>query len=116
MSTALQPHPHRRPWPPAAPPADRPHAPLVSVGVVLRALGAALVPGRAAEDVMPALRASDAQAMLSRLGVLRTGHRTGRWDRPTTDAVAAFQRARHLPVTGIADRRTADLLLAVAPR
>ena len=116
MSTALQPRPHRHPWPPTAPSAGRPHAPLVSVGVVLRALGAALVPGRAAEDVMPALRAADAQAMLARVGLLRAGHRTARWDRPTTDAVAAFQRARHLPVTGIADRRTADLLLVVAPR
>lgn len=113
MSTSIH---HHRTRSPSRDAARRPDAPAVSVGVVLRALGAALVPGRAAEDVMPAVRAADAQAMLSGVGLLRAGHRTGRWDRPTTDAVAAFQRARHLPATGIADRRTADLLLDAAPR
>jgi hypothetical protein len=111
MSTAHHPHQTTRPWAAHATDATRPGTPLVSVGVVLRSLGAALVPGRAAEEVVPALQAADAQALLARTGLLPAGHRTRRWDRPTTDAVAAFQRSRHLPVTGIADRRTADLLL-----
>lgn len=113
MSTSLH-HQTPRPWATRTPDAQRPVAPLVGVGVALRALGAALVPGRAAEDVIPAVRAADAQALLRRARVLDAAHRTARWDRPTTDAVAAFQRARHLPVTGIADRRTADLLLEQA--
>ncbi|MDO9409250.1 peptidoglycan-binding domain-containing protein [Patulibacter sp.] len=113
MSTSFHPQ-TSRPWDARASDATRPSTPLVGVGVALRALGAALVPGRAAEDVVPALRAADAQALLRGARVLDRGHRTARWDRPTTDAVAAFQRARHLPVTGLADRRTADLLLATA--
>jgi hypothetical protein len=114
MSTSLH-HP-TRPWSAAATDAARPVDPLASVGVALRALGAALVPGRAAEDVVPAVHAADAQALLRRAGTLDPHHRTARWDRPTTDAVAAFQRARHLPATGIADRRTADLLLGRGAR
>jgi hypothetical protein len=78
----------------------------------LRALAAAFVPGRAADSTVPALQAGDAQALLAHAGTLDARHRTGRWDRPTTDAVAAFQRARHLPCTGVADHRTADALLA----
>lgn len=114
MSSSLH-HPQtRRPWTAVDPAATRPDAPLVSLGVVLRSLGTALVPGRAAEDVVPALHVADAQALLAASGLLDPGRRSGRWDRPTTDAVAAFQRARHLPVTGIADRRTADLLLGAA--
>lgn len=112
MSTTLHPHQPSRPWASRATDATRRGVPLVGLGVALRTLGAALVPGRAAEDVVPALRAADAQALLARAGILPAGHRTARWDRITTDAVAAFQRARHLPATGIADRRTSDLLLA----
>lgn len=112
MSTTLHPHQTSRPWASYPAGAPRPAAPLVGLGVALRTLGAALVPGRAAEDVVPALRAADAQALLHRAGVLPAAYRTGRWDRTTTDAVATFQRARHLPATGIADRRTSDLLLA----
>ena len=113
MSTSTH-HRPPRPWATPATDAGRPATPLGGLGVALRALGAALVPGRAAEDVVPAVRAADAQALLRRARVLDARHRTARWDRPTTDAVAAFQRARHVPVTGIADRRTADLLLAQA--
>ncbi|MGX6447586.1 peptidoglycan-binding domain-containing protein, partial [Patulibacter sp. S7RM1-6] len=47
-----------------------------------------------------------------RAGALEAGHRTARWDRPTVDAVARFQRGRGLPCTGVPDRRTADELLA----
>jgi hypothetical protein len=111
VSTSLHRHQTRRPLGSVRSDA-RPDAPRVQVGVVLRSLGAALIPGRAAQDVVPALQAADAQALLARARVLDPARRTGRWDRPTTDAVAAFQRARHLPVTGIADHRTADLLLA----
>jgi hypothetical protein len=110
MSTSLH-HP-TRPWSAATTDTARPTDPLASVGVALRAL----VPGRAAEDVVPAVHAADAQALLRRAGTLDPHHRTARWDRPTTDAVAAFQRARHLPATGIADRRTADLLLGPPTR
>ncbi|WP_210494340.1 peptidoglycan-binding domain-containing protein [Patulibacter sp. SYSU D01012] len=77
-----------------------------------RALVDALVPGEAAADVVPALQAADAQALLVRAGELDDRHATARWDRPTVDAVARFQRHRGLPCTGVADRRTADALLA----
>lgn len=107
MSTSI--HPHQTPSLGAARTAGTAGA--SPLRVALRALGAALVPGRAADDMVPALQAVDAQALLRRAGTLDPAHRTARWDRPTTDAVAAFQRARHLPCTGVADHRTADALL-----
>lgn len=108
MSTSI--HPSQNPTLGAARTGGASHAPSLRSG--LRALGAALVPGRAADSMVPALHAADAQALLVRAGTLDARHRTHRWDRPTTDAVAAFQRARHLPCTGVADHRTADALLA----
>lgn len=72
----------------------------------------ALVPGEAAADVVPALRAVELQPLLVAAGELDPRAVSGHWDRRTTDAVAAFQRHRGLPCTGIADRRTVDLLLA----
>lgn len=81
---------------------------------LLQAVAVVLVPGRAADHMVPALHAADAQALLVRADVLDAEHRTARWDDPTTDAVARFQRARHLPCTGVPDHRTADALLATA--
>lgn len=77
-----------------------------------RALVDALVPGEATADVVPALRAAELQPLLVGAGELDPHHVSGHWDRRTTDAVAAFQRHRGLPCTGIADRATVDLLLA----
>jgi murein L,D-transpeptidase YcbB/YkuD len=77
-----------------------------------RAIVDAFVPGEAAADVVPALRAVELQPLLVRAGELDPRAVSGHWDRRTTDAVAAFQRHRGLPCTGIADRRTVDLLLA----
>ncbi|MEV4418740.1 peptidoglycan-binding domain-containing protein [Patulibacter sp. NPDC049589] len=116
MSTSIH-HQQPRTWTPGTA-TERPAgpSPLVGLAVALRALGAALVPGRAAEDVVPALHTVDAQALLVRAGTLDAGRCSGRWDRSTTDAVALFQRARHLPVTGIADRTTCDALLATPER
>ncbi|WP_026911324.1 peptidoglycan-binding domain-containing protein [Patulibacter minatonensis] len=113
MSTSIHPRQTSRPW-------DARAATSPSAGAVLlqalRAVGTALVPGRAQDDMVPALAASDAQALLVRAGTLSAGHASGRWDRPTTDAVARFQRARHLPCTGVLDHRTADVLLGTPDR
>jgi murein L,D-transpeptidase YcbB/YkuD len=107
MSTTTHPHHHARPaW---APTLRRPRSPATAL---LSALAAALVPGEAEEQMVPALHAADAQALLVRAGELDHDLQSAHWDRPTTDAVARFQRHRGLPCTGVADRRTADALLA----
>jgi murein L,D-transpeptidase YcbB/YkuD len=107
MSTTIHTHQHARPaW------TSLPRRPRSPGAALWRTLAAALVPGEAAEEMVPALHAADAQALLVRAGELDDDHQSAHWDRPTTDAVARFQRHRGLPCTGVADRRTADALLA----
>jgi murein L,D-transpeptidase YcbB/YkuD len=107
MSTTFHPHHHARPASASLP--RRPRSPATALR---RTLAAALVPGEAAEAMVPALQAADAQALLVRAGELDAHRASAHWDRPTADAVARFQRHRGLPCTGVADRRTADALLA----
>ncbi len=64
------------------------------------------VPGGA-----PALRARVVQERLVAHGLLPADAVTSRYDRRTLDAVARFQAQRHLPVDGVPDARTADVLL-----
>jgi murein L,D-transpeptidase YcbB/YkuD len=107
MSTTIHTHQHARPaW------TSLPRRPRSPAAALWRTLAAALVPGEAADEMVPALHAADAQALLVRAGELDDDHQSAHWDRPTTDAVARFQRHRGLPCTGVADRRTADALLA----
>lgn len=107
MSTTIHPHHHAHPaW------ASLPRRPRSPVAALWHAVGAALVPGEATASMVPALQAADVQALLVRAGELDEGRRSAHWDRPTTDAVARFQRHRGLPCTGVADRRTADALLS----
>jgi murein L,D-transpeptidase YcbB/YkuD len=107
MSTTIHAHHHARPaW------TSLPRSPRSPAAALWRALAAALVPGEAAEQMVPALQAADTQALLVRAGELDHDRQSAHWDRPTADAVARFQRHRGLPCTGVADRRTADALLA----
>lgn len=113
MSTSIHHRQSPAPWAlRRGPGAPGPAVSRITLATVVRSIGAALIPGRAAEDVVPAMQASDAQALLVHVGALPEARRSDRWDRPTADAVAAFQHVAHLPVTGIADRRTCDALLA----
>ena len=59
----------------------------------------------------PALPARTVQERLVALGRLPEDAITGRYDRPTLDAVARFQAALGLEVDGVPDARTADELL-----
>ena len=67
--------------------------------------------GAAAHGGAPALPAGETQEHLIALGLLPADARTGRYDRPTLDAVARFQASHGLPVDGIPDAATADALL-----
>jgi len=69
---------------------------------------AVLVPGEAGT---PALHARTVQERLVALGRLPQDAVSGRFDRRTLDAVARFQADHRLPVDGIPDAKTADLLL-----
>lgn len=80
------------------------------------ALAMLFVPGTAGDDVVPAIHAADAQALLVAIGMVPAAATSGRWDGLTVEAVRCFQRSRGLPVTGVADHRTADALLVAADR
>src|SRR3954452_23926067 len=67
--------------------------------------------GAAAHGAAPALHAQETQERLLALGLLPAEALSGRYDRPTLDAVARFQAAHGLPVDGIPDAATADALL-----
>jgi murein L,D-transpeptidase YcbB/YkuD len=78
-------------------------------------LASVLVPGgAAAAGVAPALRAAEVQGHLVALGLLRPEAASGRYDRPTANAVARFQATAGLHVDGVAGAATADALLARA--
>src|SRR5690349_1823492 len=89
----------------------RPRAPrlprLLGLGAAARAV---LVPGSVAGGA-PALYARVAQERLVAHGYLSAAAVSGRYDRPTLDAVARFQADQRLPVDGVPDARTADALL-----
>jgi murein L,D-transpeptidase YcbB/YkuD len=68
----------------------------------------------AVADAIPALPARQVQERLVALGLLSPAAVSGRFDRPTADAVARFQARTGLPADGVPGRRTADLLLATA--
>jgi peptidoglycan hydrolase-like protein with peptidoglycan-binding domain len=72
----------------------------------------AFSPGAAAAHGAPALSAHEAQERLIDLGLLDPAALSGRYDRPTMDAVARFQAAHGLPVDGVPDAATADTLLS----
>ena len=74
-------------------------------------VASAFSPGGAAAHGAPALQAREAQERLLALGLLPADALTGRYDRPTMDAVARFQATHGLPVDGIPDAATADALL-----
>lgn len=80
------------------------------------ALAMLLVPGTARDDVVPAIHAADAQALLTTIGMVPADATSGRWDAATVEAVRSFQHGRGLPATGVADHRTADALLVAADR
>jgi murein L,D-transpeptidase YcbB/YkuD len=63
--------------------------------------------------IVPALPARTVQERLVALGRFPAEAVTGRYDRPTLDAVARFQAERGLRVDGVPGWRTADALLAV---
>src|SRR4051812_37154342 len=67
--------------------------------------------GAAAHGAAPALPARETQEHLVALGFLSAAELSGRYDRPTMDAVARFQARHGLPVDGIPDEATADALL-----
>jgi murein L,D-transpeptidase YcbB/YkuD len=96
MSTAVLPAPARR--------ADNRRG-------ALSTLIGALLEGAVA-DAIPALPARQVQERLAGLGLLPADAVSGRFDRPTADAVARFQARTGLPVDGVPGRRTSDLLLA----
>jgi murein L,D-transpeptidase YcbB/YkuD len=66
----------------------------------------------AVADAIPALPARQVQERLVSLDLLPADAVSGRFDRPTADAVARFQARVGLPVDGVPGRRTSDLLLA----
>jgi len=67
--------------------------------------------GAAAHGGAPALPARELQEHLIALGLLPPKALSGRYDRPTMDAVARFQARHGLPVDGFPDEATADALL-----
>jgi peptidoglycan hydrolase-like protein with peptidoglycan-binding domain len=69
--------------------------------------------GAAAHGAAPALPARETQERLLALGLLPADALSGRYDRPTMDAIARFQASRGLPVDGIPDATTADALLSL---
>ncbi|WP_320671021.1 peptidoglycan-binding domain-containing protein [Patulibacter defluvii] len=77
----------------------------------LRRAAAVLWAADEASDVVPVGQAVDVQRMLVAVGLLDPAAVSGRWDRPTAAAVAAFQRINELPDDGVAGARTVDLLL-----
>lgn len=83
---------------------------------VWHALATLFVPGAAGDDVVPAIHAADAQALLVAIGMIPAAAASDRWDLATVEAVRCFQRSRGLPITGVADHRTADALLVAADR
>jgi peptidoglycan hydrolase-like protein with peptidoglycan-binding domain len=66
--------------------------------------------GAAAHGAAPALPARETQGRLLALGLLGADALSGRYDRTTLNAVARFQASHGLPVDGIPDAVTADLL------
>ncbi len=75
--------------------------------------GSAFSPGGAAtHGGAPALQARETQERLVALGLLPADALSGRYDRPTMDAVARFQASHGLPVDGFPDAATADALLS----
>jgi murein L,D-transpeptidase YcbB/YkuD len=74
----------------------------------------AFSPGAAAAHGAPALSAHETQEHLIGLGLLDDAALSGRYDRPTMDAVARFQAAHGLPVDGVPDAATADALLTAS--
>lgn len=68
--------------------------------------------GAAAHGGAPALQARETQERLVALGLLPADALSGRYDRPTMDAVARFQASHGLPVNGLPDAATADALLS----
>jgi murein L,D-transpeptidase YcbB/YkuD len=80
----------------------------------LSSLIGALLDGAVA-DAIPALPAHVVQARLVALGLLPADAVSGRFDRPTADAVARFQARVGLPADGVPGRSTSDLLLAARP-
>jgi peptidoglycan hydrolase-like protein with peptidoglycan-binding domain len=96
--------------PPA--PRRRPRSRPRVLAIAAAVAGSLLAPGgAAASGGAPALPARTVQEQLVALGRLPADAVTGRYDRPTLDAVARFQAALGLPVDGVPDARTADELL-----
>jgi hypothetical protein len=94
-------------------PPTRPRRRLLSTLAAL--VDSALSPGgAAAHGAAPALPAHEAQEHLIAIGRLPETALSGRYDRPTLDALARFQAAQGLPVDGFPDAATADALLRAA--
>lgn len=82
------------------------------IGARLRGLRrAAWSPGDL-RAMVPAAPAAVVQERLVDIDLLATTQLSRRWDAATVTAVEDFQRARGLPVDGIAGPATVDLLLA----
>jgi murein L,D-transpeptidase YcbB/YkuD len=80
-----------------------------------RLLAVALVPGAASSaEVVPAMRAAEAQARLVRLGLLDADAATGAWNPSTVEAVRRYQAACGIEPSGVAGPATADRLLLAA--